>query len=61
MCEALLGKDTRLIIGRADLRGAGWDSIGNGTKLPLLEACIEQHYERIRTIGQFCIYRRRAD
>jgi hypothetical protein len=60
VCQALLAKETRLVIGRADLPGAGWDSIGRATQLPVIDACIDKHYERIRDIGRFSVYRRRA-
>ena len=60
VCEALLAKEARLIIGRADLPGAGWDSIGKQTRLPLIDDCIAEHYERFSESGRFCVYRRRA-
>jgi len=60
VCDALLAKETRLIIGTVELRGAGWDPINKRERLPLIDACIEKHYERFRESGRFCVYRRRA-
>jgi hypothetical protein len=60
VCQALLAKEPRLVIGRADLPGAGWDWLGKAAQLPVLDACIDEHYERIGESGRFSVYRRRA-
>src|SRR5262249_32475052 len=45
VCARLLQKNTRLVIGRADMPGPGWDEVQWLSALPLVNEFIEDHFE----------------
>lgn len=61
VCAALLKKNTKLIIARADMPGPGWDEVHWVSELPLVNAFIEDHFERIADIGRFSVWRPRQE
>jgi hypothetical protein len=59
VCAALMEKNTKLIIGRADMPGPGWDKMEWESELPLVNAFVEDHFERIGDVGRFSVWRPR--
>jgi putative effector of murein hydrolase LrgA (UPF0299 family) len=60
VCQDLLANDTRLVIGRADLPGPGWDRMDRPSQLTIIDGCISEHFEQMCEIGRFRVYQRRA-
>jgi len=61
VCAAVLAKDTRLIIARSDMPGPGWDEVHWKSELPLVNAFVEDHFQRILDVGRFSVWRRRRE